>query len=155
VPAAEHLPHIDLVLQALRVNRERLNSRSKIAIDARLLKALLSALAGTGRFDAEFYRTTYPDVAAAHAAGDITDLREHYIRSGYFEGRLGAAPDVDEAFYTATYPDVGRAIAGGEIASGTDHYIRSGASEGRIPREDARVAIDAWMSLLRDEYARG
>lgn len=36
-----YIPHIDLLLQALRVNRDRLNSKSKIAIDAKLLKTLM------------------------------------------------------------------------------------------------------------------
>ena len=83
----EYLPHVDLLLQALRVNRERLHSKSKIAIDARLLRSLLQAVVARVPFSAEFYLQTYPDIADAHAAGDIPDLHRHYVKSGFFEGR--------------------------------------------------------------------
>lgn len=146
-----YVPHVDLLLQALRVNRERLNSKSKIAIDARLLKALLQAIVARGPFNEAFYKQTYPDIAEAHAAGSIPDLHQHFVESGYFEGRFGAAPEVDEAFYTSTYKDVGQAVLRGDIASGLEHYLRSGAAEGRLPREEAREELDAWMSILRED----
>ncbi len=152
---SEYVPHIDLVLQALRINRERLNSRSKIAIDARLLRGMLQALVATQPFDAAFYRATYPDIAAAADEGQIPDLHQHYIDSGYFEGRFGAPPPVDEAFYTTQYRDIGQAVLRGDVASGTEHYLRSGAAEGRVPRADLRAAIDSWMALLRDDSSRG
>ena len=41
----DYVPHIDQFLRALRVNKERLASKSKIAIDAKLLRMLLQALA--------------------------------------------------------------------------------------------------------------
>ena len=146
-----YVPHVDLLLQALRVNRERLNSRSKIAIDARLLKALLQAIVVRTPFSEEFYKQTYPDLAEAHAAGSIADLHQHYVESGYFEGRFGAPPVVDEAFYTSHYKDVGQAVLRGDVVSGTEHYLRSGAAEGRLPTEEARDELDAWMSVLRDD----
>ena len=83
----EYLPHIDLLLQALRINRERLNSKSKIAIDARLLRGLIQAIAARAPFSEEFYLQTYPDIAEAHAAGTIPDLQRHYVEAGFFEGR--------------------------------------------------------------------
>jgi hypothetical protein len=146
-----YVPHVDLLLQALRVNRERLNSKSKIAIDARLLKALLTAIVARGPFDEAFYKQTYPDIAEANASGAIPDLHQHFVQSGYFEGRFGAPPDVDEAFYTSTYKDVGQAVLRGDIASGLEHYLRAGAAEGRLPREEVREELNAWMSVLRDD----
>lgn len=151
----QFVPHIDLLLQTLRINRDRLNSRSKIAIDTRLLRALLRSIAAAMPFSAEFYLATYPDIAEAHAAGDVADLHEHFIESGYFEGRLGAAPEVDEAFYLSTYKDVAQGAQKGEIMSGAEHYLRTGASEGRIPNARLRGTIDNWMALLRDELGRG
>ena len=155
MPGTVYLPHIDLLLQALRINRERLASRSKIAIDARLLRALLQALAATLPFSSEFYLKTYPDVADAYAAGKIPDLHQHFIESGYLEGRQGHAPEVDEDYYRATYRDVAQAVEKGELVSGTEHYLRSGAAEGRAPNQPTQLAIDSWMSLLRDDSARG
>lgn len=150
MPTSEYLPHIDLLLSALRINRERLNSKSKIAIDARLLRGILQAAAARAPFSEEFYLETYPDIAQAHASGSIPDPHKHFIESGYLEGRLGASPGVDEAYYTTLYKDVGLAVSRGEIASATEHYLRSGASEGRIPNKKAKPDMDYWASILHD-----
>lgn len=145
-----YIPHIDLLLQALRVNRDRLNSKSKIAIDARLLKTLMQTMVASAPFSEEFYKQNYPDLASANAAGQIPDLHQHFAETGYFEGRFGAPPTVDEAFYTGTYKDVGQAVLKGDVTSGTEHYLRSGASEGRIPNEEIRPLLEAWMVVLRE-----
>jgi hypothetical protein len=155
VSQTAYVPHIDLLLQALRINRERLASKSKVAVDARLLRALLQGLAETIPFSAEFYLESYPDIAAAHAAGEIGNLQRHFVELGYFEGRMGAPPPVDEAFYTGLYKDVAAAVQRGEVASAREHYLRAGASEGRVPNEAARSAVEGWGGVLRDEPARG
>jgi hypothetical protein len=151
VLSAEYLPHIDLLLQALRVNRERLNSKSKIAIDAKLLRNLLQLVVLNMPFSAEFYAKTYPDLAEAHASGQIPDLHRHFIDSGFLEGRFGAPPPVDEAYYTALYRDVAIAVERGDVVSGAEHYMRSGAAEGRIPNAELKSTIDHWNGMLRDD----
>lgn len=150
MPQPPYIPHIDLLLQALRVNRDRLNSKSKIAIDAKLLKTVLQAMVAGAPFNEAFYKQNYPDLAAAQASGQIPDLHKHFIETGYFEGRFGAAPPVDEAYYTSTYKDVGQAVLKGDVTSGTEHYLRSGASEGRVPNEEIRAELEAWMLVLRE-----
>lgn len=147
--ASQDVPHVDLLAQAMRINRERLNSRSKIAIDAKLLRLILQNLVSHMPFSDQFYRETYADIGAAAAAGQIPDLHRHYVETGYFEGRLGSPSEVDEVFYLANYPDVATAIARGEVGSGAEHFVRSGAAEGRVPSEALRPEIDAWMGLLR------
>ncbi len=154
MPHSPYVPHIELLLGALRINRERLGSRAKIAVDARLLRALIQALAATLPFDEAFYRATYPDLDAAARSGEIPDLHQHFIDSGFIEGRFGAAAAVDEQFYKAAYPDVGEAVARGELVSAQEHYLRSGAGEGRVPSEALRPVVDAWMAVLRDDTAR-
>lgn len=150
MPQTPYIPHIDLLLQALRVNRDRLNSKSKIAIDAKLLKTILQAMVAGAPFNEAFYKQNYPDLAAAQASGAIPDLHKHFIETGYFEGRFGSAPPVDEAYYTSTYKDVGQAVLKGDVTSGTEHYLRSGASEGRVPNEEIRSELEAWMLVLRE-----
>jgi hypothetical protein len=150
----EYVPHIDQLLQALRINRERLNSKSKIAIDAKLLRMLLQALVTTLPFDEEFYAATYPDIGAAKTAGQIPDLHKHFIELGYFEGRTGAPPAVDEAFYLGVYKDIEAAVQRGDVASAQEHYLRSGAAEGRVPSESLKPAVDSWTVVLRDDAAR-
>ena len=150
MPQTPYIPHIDLLLQALCVNRDRLNSKSKIAIDAKLLKTVLQAMVAGAPFNEAFYKQNYPDLAAAQASGAIPDLHKHFIETGYFEGRFGSAPPVDEAYYTSTYKDVGQAVLKGDVTSGTEHYLRSGASEGRVPNEEIRSELEAWMVVLRE-----
>ena len=147
----EYVPHTDLLLQALRINRERLPSKSKIAIDAKLLRGLIQAIVARTPFSEEFYLRTYPDIAEAHAAGTIPDLHRHYVESGFFEGRFGAPPPVDEAFYMTLYKDVGQAVKRGDIVSATEHYLRQGAAEGRIPNREIKPEVDYWISILRDD----
>jgi hypothetical protein len=155
LPPLQYVPHIDLLLQVLRINRERLNSKSKIAIDAKLLKALLKTIVECTEFSEEFYLETYPDIAEAYSAGQIPDLRRHYIEFGFFEGRIGAPPPVDEAWYTSQYKDVGQALLTGELGSGADHYLQSGCAEGRIPNAQLKPLIDQWMELLAGDPGRG
>lgn len=150
----EYLPHIDIFLRSLRINRERLSSKSKIAVDAKLLRHLLQSLAEAAPFSAEFYMRNNPDIAEAHASGQITDLRAHFVEQGYFEGRSGAGPAVNEDYYSAAYPDVAEAVKRGDVASGGEHYLRSGAAEGRIPNPQVKGEIEGWLAVLRDEVAR-
>jgi hypothetical protein len=151
VTETHYVPHIDLLLQALRVGHDRLGSRAKIAIDARLLRKLLMTLAATLPFDEAFYLGHYPDLAEAHGAGTIKDLRTHFVEVGFFEGRVASRPEVDEAYYTTTYPDVAQAILRGDVTSGTEHYMRAGIAEGRVPNPAMLESIESWFAVLRDE----
>ncbi len=147
---ATFLPHIELLLQSLRISRERLASRSKVAVDTRVLRALLETLAGQIPFDPQFYLDHNPDIALAHKAGQIKDLHKHFIESGFLEGRFGAMPPVDEAYYTSMYKDIAPAVRRGDISSATEHYIRAGAAEGRVPSEALRPAVERWASVLTE-----
>jgi hypothetical protein len=144
------MPHIELILQSLRISRERLASRSKVAIDTRVLRALLETLASQMPFDPQFYLDHNPDIASAHKAGQIKDLHKHFIESGFLEGRFGAQPQVDEAFYTSLYKDIAPAVRRGDINSATEHYIRAGAAEGRVPSETLRPAVERWAAVLTE-----
>lgn len=146
-----YVPHIDLILKSLRIGRERLLSQSKIAIDTELLRALLSEIVSLSEFSRTVYLATYPDIAAAADAGQVTNLLEHYVEQGYFEGRVGTVPDVDEDFYLASYPDVRAAVSDGSVPDAAEHYVRAGAAEGRIPNPGLKREIDRWMSVLRLE----
>ena len=155
VPNSHYLPHIDLLLAAMRIGREGLAGRSKIAVDADLLRALIGVAVARLPFSEAFYRATYPDIAAAHAAGAIPDLHRHFVTTGFFEGRAGAAPDMDDAFYAVTYPDVAQALGSGEVASASEHYVRSGAAEGRAPNAAVKPEIDGWVAMLRETAEAG
>jgi hypothetical protein len=72
-------------------------------------------------FDAEYYRTSNPDLPAG------TNLLLHFITTGAFEGRK-PHPLFDSAFYLKNNPDV--AAAG---VNPLGHYLQHGAKEGRQP----------------------
>jgi len=146
---SDYFPHLELLLKAMRIDRDRLNGRGKVAIDARLLRRIIQAAIERLPFDAAFYRASYPDIAAAAAAGHIPDLHRHFVETGYFEGRMGAAPPVDEAAYVAAYSDVAEAVAEGRIGSAAQHYLTSGAAEGRVPDPALGPEVAAWMGVLR------
>jgi hypothetical protein len=148
-PAA--LPHIDIVLRALRVTRERLDARAKIAIDAPLARHLVTQLAAMVPFDESFYCRIYPELAAARDRGEIADLHRHFLESGFLEGRFGSDPGVDEAFYLSLYPDVRKAIDDGDVGSASEHFLRSGAAEGRAPNAAAAPEVIRWMAVLRPD----
>ncbi len=133
----------------MRIDRNRLNSRGKIAIDAPVLRRILQQAVAHLPFSAEYYAATYPDIAAASAAGQIPDLHRHFVETGYFEGRLGAPPPLDDSYYLATYPDVAAGVADGQVESPADHYRRSGAAEGRAPSPELAEEVARWMGLLR------
>lgn len=134
----------------MRISRERLNSQAKVAIDIRIVRALLLNLARYVPFEESYYLAQNSDIASAYAAGTITDLHEHFAEAGFFEGRVGAPSPVDEAFYAAEYGDIEPGIRRGDIVSAADHYQRSGAAEGRIPNAAMRLEISRWNSLLAD-----
>jgi len=148
---ATYLPPIDLLLQALRTTRDRLDGRARVAVDPRLPVHLLRRIAAAMPFDESFYLTAYGDVAEAHGRGDIGDLHQHYIEAGLFEGRMGADPGVDADYYLAANPDVGRAISAGQIASAAEHYLRRGAAEGRAPNVQLAAEAARWIAALRPE----
>lgn len=149
-PRQMFVPHIDQLLQALRITKERLNSRSKVAIDTRMLRTMINCLVEQMPFDSDFYLAQNTDVAAAYERGEITDLHRHFVESGFIEGRFGAAPLVDEPFYAASYKDIGAAIRRGEIVSAAEHYLVAGAAEGRIPSEAMRPQVERWAAVLSD-----
>jgi len=105
---------------------KRLRTRGGVvgAAAARLRQALAGgdlALART-MFDAEFYRSSYPDVSGTNEA-----LLKHYMTVGWQEGR-----DPGPGFSTSHYLLVNGDVA----ASGLNpliHYLRFGRAEGRQP----------------------
>ncbi len=79
------------------------------------------------------YLTTYEDVARVVRASQITFAKEHFVRDGYFEGRLPAPVKVNEEWYLKQYPDVREGIRRGDFESAQKHFISEGYREGRRP----------------------
>jgi hypothetical protein len=83
--------------------------------------------------DETWYRTRYPDVAAAIDEGLFKSAKHHFIDSGYFEGRLPGDMAVEEDWYLSTYPDVSEGVKDRLFSSGGEHFKLYGYDEGRLP----------------------
>jgi hypothetical protein len=99
-------------------------------------------------FDEDFYLSSYSDIRTAYSSGRISDLRAHFVDTGYFEGRLGVNPNIDERFYRETYPDVAAAIAKGDVTSCLDHYVLMGAAEGRCANRGELEVMNHWAEVF-------
>lgn len=111
------------------------NSKGDLTATVRFddLEMFIRYLLRSTAFDESWYRTTYPDIDAAIADGLVESGREHFIRDGYFEGRLPFAMTVDEDWYLSHYADIRSAVAAGIFPSATEHFASHGYAEGRIP----------------------
>lgn len=92
---------------------------------------IISLLLRGADVDEAWYLEQYPHLDGALKDGAIKSARNHFIHSGYFEGRLPRDPDLDEAWYLEQYPDVAEGITRGEIESARQHFMEHGYEEGR------------------------
>ena len=141
------LPNGGLLLTLLMLSRERIQTGSKAAVSIPMLREVIMLAVSKLPFDEDFYLSTYNDIREAYQSGEVSNLRVHFMEEGYFEGRLGAMPDLDEVFYRETYPDVAEAITNNELESVMEHYIRAGAVEGRFANAEDRKIVTRWMKL--------
>src|SRR3546814_18672540 len=72
-------------------------------------KLIEGALEGV-EFDEKWYLKQYGDIADAHRKVQIVNLREHFITSGYFEGRRPSGRHFDTRWYVSTNKDVADAL---------------------------------------------
>jgi hypothetical protein len=117
--------------QSVRFISAKGNLKADLAYDEfiELIRKLLMAIP----VDEAWYRTEYPDVAAAIDAGAYTSATSHFVDHGYLEGRRPFQVKVDEAYYIAQNQDVHDGLANGTIASAQEHFDRHGYAEGRAP----------------------
>lgn len=141
---SEYFPTFAQLSSLLRVTQETINSKRKIAISGELLKELIMCAIGHLEFDEKWYLSKYADLREAWEKGSIKDLREHFIVSGYFEGRLPRELSVDEKWYLDVYEDVRQAVAAGKVASAVQHYVKSGQFEYRSPSPSLDPLVRRW-----------
>jgi hypothetical protein len=79
--------------------------------------------------DTSFYGTHYRDLQAAFQ-GDVTKLRNHYLKNGISEGRQPNARFCPKT-YLRLHPDVARAYGATNYKGAVTHWINSGMRECR------------------------
>lgn len=78
-------------------------------------------------FDEEWYLETYPDIWDAVKAGKIRSGRQHYIETGYFEGRLPGLFGFKVENYLELNPDLRHLSK----EKALQHFLYSGYHENR------------------------
>ena len=104
------------------------------------LKRILEEFARNQPFDPEFYAESYPDIEAARLAGQVTNLHDHFVKTGFFEGRLPCEPPFDPVWYATYYPDLAAAIPTHDVAALRNHFLSAGLKEGRAGTEAGLAA---------------
>jgi hypothetical protein len=144
-----YVPPYDAVLASIGTSRAALEAQAEVSIPTPLFRFLMQLAIAHSDFNEAGYLEANPDVAAALRNGTIESARLHYVGFGYFEGRRGATPNVDEGWYLQTYPDVGSAVQNGRIASASEHFSVVGASEGRSPNMRYTQDAEQWKKILK------
>jgi GT2 family glycosyltransferase len=112
-------------------------------------------------FDPDWYRATYPEVAAAIAAGQYRSALHHYLTNAT-PTAFDPSPVFSERAYLAAYPDIADAVAAGQLRCGYQHFLTDGAAELRAagPQLDlkwyvehnAQVGVDLAAGRARDVF---
>ena len=149
-----YVPELNAILKKIGISkaeydRTRADPNGNVSVPVALFEFLLQIALAQAEFNEMGYMTANPDVAEAHASGQISNLRLHYLGNGYCEGRSGAAPAVDERWYLRTYPDVSAAVRARHVASATQHFQEVGALELRAPSEKYVVDAVQWGRVFK------
>jgi hypothetical protein len=141
-----YVPSYAFIASALGVPKDfaEKNPNGLVSIHAQTLRYLLRFVAIAADFDEAVYLSKNPDVAAAYKTGQIASVRDHFLDSGFFEGRQAAAPNIDEAWYLKAYPDVADSIREGAISSAQNHFLSRGEAEMRCPDPESLPWVQAW-----------
>jgi hypothetical protein len=144
-----YVPPLDPLLKAIGITRAEFESSTEVMIPSELFKLLLKVAVANSDFNTAGYMKANPDVAAAVRSGSPEDAQIHYVGFGFFEGRGGATPEVDDPWYLRTYTDVAEGIKAGQTASAAEHFHVIGASEGRSPSARYVAAAEQWKQALK------
>lgn len=144
----QYFPSVDLLTKALKISVNDFNSKKKALVGISFLRQLIEAALESVEFDEKWYLAQYEDVREAHRTGAIKDPREHFITTGYFEGRRPSANSFDGIWYVNENKDVAEALRMGRLDSPFTHYQRVGEGEGRAPSEGTANQVAKWMVSL-------
>ena len=87
-------------------------------------------------YNSDFYRATYPDLAARFGDDDVA-LMDHWIGTGIAEKRT-ASPVFNIGHYLDFYPPLETAF-GNDYVSAIKHFVNYGAAEGRYASSEFEI----------------
>jgi hypothetical protein len=148
-----YVPSYDSLLRAIGISRVELDNSDRVTVPVALFKLLLQMANASSEFNEKRYLAENPDIMVAVNSGTVESPKMHYLGFGYFEGRLGATPDVDEEWYLEKYPDVADAARAGNVKSAAEHFSVIGAGEGRSPSARYEAVALEWKRALVENSA--
>jgi hypothetical protein len=138
------VPPYQILLEELRPATPNAQKGDDILVPRAMFELMLRLLVETMPFDEGRYLQRNPDVAEALSQGKVKDAHQHFVTKGYFEGRVGGAPRVDEKWYQRRYADVAEALKDGGITSAADHYADNGVRDWRSPSQADESLVNEW-----------
>lgn len=112
----------------------------RVSMSREGFKSLIESLLRTVEFDEDWYLENYPDVRQGLEKGVIESLHRHYLRLGYYEGRLPGLKALDLKEYEELNPDILRNAGDLDESQKREmlrnHFIEYGYKEGRRIRAD-------------------
>jgi hypothetical protein len=146
----EYIPPCSVLLGGLGISAMDLTGDGTIAVTRKFLRAMLSELARRVKMDETWYSERYPDVEGARLAGDIGSLRDHFTKSGYFEGRLPAAIPFDPQWYRGHYRDIADAFPSADPDAMREHFAASGYFEVRAGSAEMLAEVERWLAHAKE-----
>jgi hypothetical protein len=143
------VPHFDVILAELGLTRSQFEAGPSVTVPKELFKLLFRGVLQQSDFDDAYYFSRNSDVKKALDSKKISSGRDHFIRTGYFEGRKGLKATVDEDWYSDTYKDIGEALEKKVISSAEEHYRALGEVEWRIPSRKVAAEVRSWLRCFR------
>ncbi len=143
------MPSYAFIVGEVKKKNPNFDSASDLVISKRLFDFLLKIAVSASDYDEAHYVKSNPDIQTAIAKGVLKSGREHYINTGFKEGRQGSVSVVDEKWYRDTYKDVDQAIKDGKVASASAHHKARGWKENRAANPVEEQDIRSWTQMLK------
>ena len=146
-----YVPPCAFLLEGLGISAADFEGSGTITVTRRCLQALISEVARQMQFDDQWYSGTYPDVEGARLAGDVKSLREHFISSGYLEGRVPIELPFDPQWYWGYYADIAKAFPSADPDAMRIHFQTKGYFEGRAGTAEMLLDVNRWLKLVKGD----
>ncbi len=148
-----YMPEFEDIKKFAGLPDDALN-QDAVTIPTKLFKFLLSVMLEGVAFDEAAYRRSNSDLADAERKGNIESLHQHFIGTGWFEGRSPGEYQIDEAWYAMNYRDVAVALRRGLIKDLKQHFNETGRREGPVGSAEQSKWKERWESVLSKAPAR-
>lgn len=105
--------------------------RRQVVIDLDDYHKLVAFVAQFSKFDEELYLELNPDVAEGIDGGMVESAHQHFLYSGFLEGRCPSVEGFSAEAYFDLNPDLQSAFEKSDEKGLLEHYIKAGYKEGR------------------------